>query len=160
MALTLALRGGDAADVDTPLLGVLLQAGTDLPSELRTLDAALGGALTRMFERGDFRGARDESLHFDGGGSKAARVLLIGIGTPTESTASFRRGASLLARQAHRMGAGSAAVVPLSAAEDDLEAVAVGLNLGVWEYLDLKTPPPAEERKKPLTRATIVGDDS
>jgi len=27
MALTLAVRDGDAADIDTPLLGVLLQAG-------------------------------------------------------------------------------------------------------------------------------------
>jgi leucyl aminopeptidase len=160
MALTLALRGGDAADVETPLLGVLLQAGTDLPSELRALDAALGGALTRTLERGDFRGARDESLHLDGGESKAARVLLIGIGTPAERTASFRRGASLLARQAHRLGAGSAAVVPVDADDDDLEAVAVGLSLGPWEYLDLKTPPPEPERKKPLTRATIVGKDS
>jgi leucyl aminopeptidase len=160
MALTLALRGGDAANVETPLLGVLLQAGTDVPPELRALDDALGGALKRVFERRDFRGARDESLHLDGGGSKAARVLLIGIGTPTETSAAFRRGASLLARQAHRAGAGSVAVVPLSAAEEDLEAVAVGLNLGAWEYLDLKTPPPEEERKKPLTRATIVADDS
>ena len=160
MALTLALRGGDAADVETPLLGVLLQAGTDVPTELRALDAALGGALARTFDRGDFRGARDESLHLEGGASNASRVLLIGLGTLTEPGAAFRRGAALLARQAHRMGAGSIAVVSPSTVEDDLEAIAVGLNLGCWEYLDLKTPPPAEERKKPLTRAVIVADDS
>jgi leucyl aminopeptidase len=159
MALTLALRGGDAADVETPLLGVLLQAGTDLPTELAALDSALGGALTRSLERGDFRGARDESLHLEGGGTRASRVLLIGLGTPTETSAAYRRGASLLARQAHRMGAGSVAVVPLTESEENLEAVAIGLNLGPWEYLDLKTPPPEQERKKPLTRATILAED-
>src|SRR5688572_888363 len=158
MALTLALRGGDAADVDTPLLGALLQAGSDLPSELRSLDNALSGALSRALERRDFRGGRDELLHFDGGSSRAGRVLLVGMGTPTEPAAGFRRAASLLARQAHRMGAGSVAVVPTGSSPDDIEAVAIGLNAGAWEYIDLKTPPPEDERRTPLTRATIIAD--
>src|SRR5688572_5197688 len=160
MALILAVRGGDAADVETPLLGVLLQAGSDLPAELRTLDDRLGGALTRTLDRADFRGSRDETLHFDGGDSRAARVLLVRLGKLTEPAAAFRRGAALLSRAAHRMGAGAVAVVTPSSSPDDIEAVAVGLNMGAWEYIDLKTPPPEEERKKPLARATIVGDDS
>ena len=159
MALTLAVRDGDAADVATPLLGVLLQAGTELPTELGTLDDRLGGALKRALERGDFRGARDELLHLDGGSSEAGRVLLVGLGTPTESAASYRRGASLLARQGHRMGAGALAVAAPGADAGTAEAVAVGLNMGAWEYIDLKTPPPEAERRKPLTRATIVSDD-
>jgi leucyl aminopeptidase len=36
----------------------------------------------------------------------------------------------------------------------------VGLAMGAWEYVDLKTPPPEAERKKPLTRAIIVTNDS
>ena len=159
MALTLAVRDGDAADVDTPLLGVLLQAGTDLPGELETLDERLGGALTRTLARGDFRGARDESLHLDGGSSKAGRVLLVGLGAPTEpAAAALRRGAALLARQGHRMGAGALAIVAPGADAGSVEAVAIGLNMGAWEYVDLKTPPPEAERKKPLTRATILAD--
>src|SRR4029450_6643743 len=106
MALTFALRDGDAADIDTPLLGVLLQAGTEVPSELRELDQRLNGALTRAFERGDFKGARDESLHFAGASSRASRVLLIGLGTPTEPMAALRRGASLLGRPGHKVGGG------------------------------------------------------
>ncbi|HUQ82000.1 MAG TPA: leucyl aminopeptidase [Gemmatimonadaceae bacterium] len=160
MALTLAVRDGDAADVDTPLLGVLLQAGTELPSDLSALDDRIGGALSRSLRRGDFKGARDESLHLDGGASKAGRVLLIGVGSPTEVGASYRRGASLLARQAHRLGVGAVAVVAPGTETDTIESIAVGLTLGCWEYLDLKTPPPEAERKKPLTRATVVGDGS
>jgi leucyl aminopeptidase len=159
MALTFALRDGDAADIDTPLLGVLLQAGTEVPSELRELDQRLNGALTRAFERGDFKGGRDESLHFDGASSRASRVLLIGLGTPTEPMAALRRGASLLGRQGHKMGAGSLAACAPGTDSTGVESIAVGLSMGAWEYVDLKTPPPEAERKKPLTRATIVASD-
>ena len=160
MALTLALRDGDAADIDTPLLGALLPAGTDLPSELRALDERLGGAIQRTLQRGDFRGARDELLHLEGGSSRAGRVLLVGLGTLTEPAAALRRGAALLSRQAHRMGAGSVAVVAPDTDADAAESIVVGLNLGAWEYLDLKTPPPEAERKKPLTRATVIAADA
>ena len=50
---------GDAADIDTPLLGVLLSAGTEMPAALRALDDRLGGAIKRTLDRADFRGARD-----------------------------------------------------------------------------------------------------
>ena len=160
MALTLALRDGDAADIDTPLLGALLPAGTDLPSELRALDERLGGAIQRTLQRGDFRGARDELLHLEGGSSRAGRVLLVGLGTLTEPAAALRRGAALLGRQAHRMGAGSVAVVAPDTDADAAESIVVGLNLGAWEYLDLKTPPPEAERRKPLTRATVIAADA
>jgi len=158
MALTFALRNGDAAEIDAPLLGVLLQSGTELPGQLRTLDERLGGALSRALQRSDFRGARDETLHFDGGESGAGRVLLIGLGTPAADApaASLRRGAALLARQGHRMGAGSLAVVAPGTDHDAIESIAIGLAMGAWEYIDLKTPPPEAERKKPLTRAIIV----
>ena len=162
MALTFALRSGDAAEIDAPLLGVLLPTGTDLPGQLRTLDERLGGALSRALQRGDFRGARDETLHFDGGESGAGRVLLIGLGTPAADApaAAFRRGAALLARQGHRMGAGALAAVAPGADNDTIESMVVGLAMGAWEYVDLKTPPPEAERKKPLTRAIIVTNDS
>jgi len=160
MALSLALRDGDAADIDTPLLGVLLPAGTEMPGALRALDDRLGGAIRRTLDRGDFRGARDESLHLDGGSSRAGRVLLVGLGTPTELPAALRRGASLLGRKAHGMGVGALAVVAPGTDADAAEAIAIGLNLGAWEYLDLKTPPPEAERKKPLTKATIVAGDA
>jgi leucyl aminopeptidase len=160
MPLTFALRDGDAADIDTPLLGVLLQTGTELPSELRQLDDALGGALTRSLERGDFKGGRDETLHLDGAGGRAARLLLVGVGTPTEAAAAYRRGASLLGRQAQRTGAGALAVVAPGADASIIEPVVLGIAMGAWEYQDLKSPPPEAERKKPLTKATVLSDGS
>jgi leucyl aminopeptidase len=120
----------------------------------------MGGALSRALERGDFKGARDETLHFDGAPSRAARVLLVGLGTPTQPSAGLRRGASLLGRQGHRMGAGSLAVIAPGSDADAVESIAVGLNMGAWEYIDLKTPPPEAERKQPLSRATILTSDA
>jgi leucyl aminopeptidase len=158
MALTLALRDGDAADIESPLLSVLLQAGTELPTDLSRLDEKLGGALSRALRRGDFRGARDETLHFDGAASAAGRVLLVGLGTPTELAASYRRASALLGRQAHRMGVGSVAVIAPGGGDESVESIAIGLNMGAWEYIDLKTPPPEAERKKPLTKAAIIAD--
>jgi len=160
MALTFALRGGDAADIDTPLLGVLVPAGTDVPDELRGLDDAMGGALGRAFERRDFRGARDESLHLDGGASKAGRVLLVGTGSAEDPMPGLRRGAALLGRQAQRMGAGSLAVIAPGADTAAVESMAIGVAMGAWDYSDLKAPPPEEERKTPLARVTIVAETS
>ena len=158
MALTLALRDGDAADIDTPLLGVLLPAGNELPTALSQLDQKLSGALSRSLKRGDFRGARDETLHFDGATSAAGRVLLVGMGTPTEPAASYRRASALLGRRANGMGAGAVAVIAPGSDDDAVESIAIGLSMGPWEYIDLKTPPPEADRKKPLTKATIIAD--
>jgi leucyl aminopeptidase len=47
-------------------------------------------------------------------------------------------------------GAGDAAAV---------EAIAVGFSAGVWEDKDLKSPPPSEERRAPVGRATILVED-
>lgn len=156
MALALTLRDGNAATIDTPLLGVLLQSTTDLDPSLAELDEALGGALTRALDRGAFRGSRDETLHLDGASARAERVLLVGMGTPTDRPSALRRSASVLGRQAHRMGVGSVAVFAPGMDADAIEAIGVGLSLGAWEYVELKSPPPEEERKKPLTKATIV----
>ncbi len=40
-----------------------------------------------------------------------------------------------------------------------LEATAVGLALGAWEYSDLKTPPPEAERKPTLDEAVLLVPD-
>jgi leucyl aminopeptidase len=42
--------------------------------------------------------------------------------------------------------------------EADVEQIAIGLQLGPWEYSDLKTPPAADEQRAPLTAATILVD--
>ena len=160
MTLKLSARRADPATLDAPLLAVAIPAPATLPSELASLDKALGGALSRTIERKDFRGDRDETLHLTGATSGPARVLLVGMGKGNNDRRSaVRRAASIAARQAARMGTGSLAWLGPSSDANDVEQAAVGLIAGSWEYKDLKTPPPESDRRTPLTEATILVQD-
>ena len=159
MILTLSLARADLAALDTPLLAIALATKPSLTDELRGLDEVLGGALGRVLERRDFRGARDETLHLAGGTRGPQRVLLVGIGAATDRAVALKRAAALAARRAGSLGAGA---MTFHAADTDARAVeniAVGLSAGAWEYKDLKTPPPADERRAPLERAAIAVKD-
>ena len=155
MPLDLTVRSGDPADVKTPLLALLLQAGSGLPPGLKRLDAALDGALSTALGRGDFRGARDETLHMQGRGG-VQRVLLVGLGKPASQPLSLRRAGALAARQANKSGVGQVAVWTVRADKAGIEALGIGLHLGAWEYNELRTPPAPDDRRAPLTSATIV----
>jgi leucyl aminopeptidase len=157
--LTLSVRRVDLAALDTPLLVLGLPPGATITPVLAPVDAALGGALARTLERRDFRGGRDEVLHLAGGTKGPVRVLLVGLGKGPDRGPALRRAASLAARRAHGMGVGTLVWYAGAATPPELEHVAIGLGLGPWEYTDLKTPPPAEERRAALTAATIHVDD-
>jgi len=159
--MTLSLSAGrpELGALDVPLLVIALPTGAPIDGPLTALDTTLGGALARTMQRRDFRGGRDETLHLGGAASGPKRVLLLGLGKPTDRTSAVRRAGAIAARQGAKMGAGELAFFagPLNAAE--VEAAAVGLSAGAWEYTDTKTPPPAEERRAPLTAARILADD-
>jgi leucyl aminopeptidase len=159
--MTLSLTAGIAnlSALNVPLLVVALPSGGTLDAALTALDTTLGGVLTRSLERRDFRGGRDETLHFAGGSSGPGRVLLIGLGKATDRVSSLRRAGAVAARQGGRMGAGSLAFYAGALEVREGEALAVGLSAGAWEYTDTKTPPPEEDRRAPLTSAQIVGPD-
>jgi len=159
MTPTLSVRRVDLAALDTPLLVLALPPGATVTPVLKPVDAVLGGALSRVLDRRDFRGARDEVLHLAGASSGPARVLLVGLGKFSERGAALRRAASVAARRAHGMGVGTLTWYGGAATIAELEHVAVGLCLGPWEYTDLKTPPPTDERRVPLTAATILVDE-
>ena len=152
MALDLAVRLADPSAVRTPLLALLLPSGNTLPAGLKQLDAALDGALSTALKRGDFRGARDETLHLQGRGT-AERVLLVGIGKPTTLALSLRRGGAVASRQAAKMGVGQMTAWTPRADKAGVEALGVGLHLGAWEYNDLKTSPAPDDRRAPLKSA-------
>jgi leucyl aminopeptidase len=57
------------------------------------------------------------------------------------------------------MGVGRLAFYAGSPSLQETEAIAVGLAAGAWEYTDTKTPPPEDERRAPLTDATIIAAD-
>jgi leucyl aminopeptidase len=160
MTLSLSAGPADLAALDAPLLVVALPSGPSLDAALRPLDTTLGGALGRVLDGRDFRGGRDETLHLVGSATGPRRVLLLGVGKPSDRAGALRRAGAIAARQAGKMGVGQLAFYagPLSAAE--AEAAAVGLAAGAWDYTDTKTQPSEEERRAPLTAARILGSDS
>lgn len=159
MALELAVRFADPSVVKTPLLAILLPAGSTMPAGLKQLDAALEGALSASLKRGDFRGARDETLHLQGRGA-VERVLLVGMGKPATLPLSLRRAGAVAARQALKLGVGTMSAWTARADKAGVEAMGIGLHLGAWEYNELRTPPAPEDRRAPLTAATIVAPSS
>ncbi len=160
MTLKIGVRAATLAAGDTPLLAILLPAGRVMPAGLRDVDQSLGGSLARSLERGDFRGGRDETLHLSGGATGPARLLLVGMGPASDRAKAYRRAATLAARQAHRLGVGRMALWSAAVTATEVEGIVIGLNLGCWEYSDLKTPPPAEEQRTPLTEATVLVRDA
>ncbi len=159
MAVELELSAAGVAQFKTPLLALAFDEHPDSKS-VSDLDGTLGGALQRAIASREFRGARDETLQFSGPENGASRVLLVGMGKVTDRPGALRRAAAITARQATKLGSGSAAFYARSLGEKEIEAITVGLLAGAWEYKDLKTPPPDDERRAPLANATILADDN
>jgi leucyl aminopeptidase len=156
MALSIAVRRAELTD--TPLLVIALPPDSQVPAALTSLDTALAGALDRTLRRKDFRGSRDETLHLAGGTTGPQRVLLVGLGKGDRVMA-LRRAATLAGRRAHGMGVGSLTFFAGALGEREVEQIAIGLQLGAWEYADLKSQPPEDERRAPLSNVTIsLGD--
>jgi leucyl aminopeptidase len=159
MTLSLSAGRADLGALDASLLVVALPSAASLDAPLTTFDGTLGGVIARLLERRDFRGGRDETLHLAGAARGPARVLLVGLGKGTDRVSALRRAGAIAARQAGRMGAGSLAFYAGSVDAAGTEAIALGLSVGAWDYTDTKTAPPEEERRAPLTSASIVGAD-
>jgi leucyl aminopeptidase len=159
--LTVSVRRAELG-ADVPLLVLALAPGaTVVPgSALAAADTALAGALTRTLANRDFRGGRDEVLHLAGGATGPRRVLLVGLGKEKNRAVAIKRAASLAGRRAHGMGAGTVAWYAGPSSESEIEQAAIGLQMGAWEYTDLKSPPPEDERRAPLTTATILVDET
>src|SRR3569623_727070 len=159
MDFRVTARRAQPDTADAPLLVLALPSGATLTPALTTLDAALGGALARSLERKDFRGSRDETLVLPGGAKGAQRVLLVGLGKPASIAAARRRAASVASRQARKLGAPSLAFVAEDQSETAIEAIAVGLTMGSWEYTTTRSAPPEDERKPALESAQILVSD-
>jgi leucyl aminopeptidase len=159
--MTLSLSAGrpQLGALDVPLLVVALPSGARLEGPLTALDDTLGGALARIIDRRDFRGGRDETLHLAGAATGPRRVLLLGLGKPTDLGASLRRAGAIAARQGAKMGVGDLAFYAGALDAGQVEAAAVGLCAGAWDYTETRTPPPADERRAPLTGARILAED-
>ena len=158
MTLSLTVTGVELAALQSPLLAIALPPAGELPRQVAALDAQLGGSIGRTLGRRDFRGGRDEALHLSGGATGVQRILLVGLGKATDRKAAIRRAAAIAARRAVGMGAGHLDFYADEMDGSEVEAAAVGLLAGAWEYKDLQTPPPEDERRPPLASASIVAD--
>jgi leucyl aminopeptidase len=159
MDFRVTARRAQPDTADAPLLVLALASGAALTPALTALDAALGGALGRSLDRKDFRGARDETLVLPGGTKGAQRVLLVGLGKPASITGALRRAASVGSRQARKIGTASLAFFAEDQSETAIEAIAVGLTMGSWEYTTTRSAPPEDERKPELESAQILVSD-
>ena len=160
MSLSLTYGPAELGALEAPLLVVALPTAGTMDNLLLALDASLGGVMARSLAQRDFRGARDETIHFAGPAGGPSRILLIGLGKPADRVGALRRAGAVAARQAGRMGAGALAFYAGSLEAREVEALALGLSAGAWDYTDTKTAPPPEERRAPLTSARIHAPDA
>ena len=160
MSLSLTSGPADIGALEAPLLVVALPAAGTLDDMLLTVDTTLGGVIARSLAQRAFRGGRDETMHFAGAATGPSRILLIGLGKATDRVSALRRVGAVAARQASRMGVGALAFYAGTLDARETEALALGLAAGAWDYTDTKTPPPADERRAPLTSARIHGADA
>ena len=160
MPATVSLANGSVVTHKGPLLAIALSEKPQAAGPLAELDATLGGSLSRSIESRDFRGGKDEVFHLSGTSEGSRRVMLVGMGKTTDRAGSLRRAAALAARQAMKLGTGELAFFADPLDEREVEAVTVGLIAGSWEYKDLKTPPPDDEKRSPLRSAAILAPDS
>ena len=143
-----------------PLLAVALGDDADLSDELRELDGALGGAISRAKDSRDFRGARDETLFLSGSAKGPRMVLLVGLGAVSDRTGALRRAAAIASRHANKLGVSEMTWHGGDLNEREVEAVVLGLSAGAWGYTETKTLPPENERRAQLSAASIAAADS
>jgi leucyl aminopeptidase len=139
--------------VDCLVLGVFEEA--ELGGEGRTVDAACGGRLKKLLERGDFAGRAGETLLLaELPGISAAHVLLTGLGARKQwQRRSWRKAWAAAVAALARTRIGSCAVAldrPEVKQLDDYylgRVVAEVAGAGLYRINDLKTsrkpPPPA-----------------
>jgi leucyl aminopeptidase len=156
-------RLSTTADGTLPLLTIAVpkQGEKKLPPELEAFDPASGGVLKRMFEAGDFTGAKDEvwTGYLSGGGPQ--RLLLVGVGKADDlGRTQVRRAAAIAARRARTLGTGAVAFMmpvasrPKLPSRDFAQVSVEGMGQGAWYFDELKAP--AEDRKPPVGTITVV----
>jgi leucyl aminopeptidase len=159
MPITLAVKSQDPADISVALLALLLPPLQNLPAGLRNLDRKSGGTLATLVKGREFQGSRDETLHLNGVPGGPRRILLVGTGEGSRNPVAMRRAAALAGRQAQKLGVTDMALWAPAMTARVTELVAIGVQLGSWEYSDLKSQPPPSEQRPRLQQVTILVPD-
>ena len=142
------VTGAAADDIRAPLLASFrFEEDGGVEGTLGALDRALGGGVARLFERGDFRGRKDEtSVLYRGGESGPDRLVLAGLGKRAAFTLqALRRAVGNVVRQAERLRVREVALhlenieVDGLSREDVTAAAVEAAVMAVWDWRDLKT---------------------
>ncbi|HRN53900.1 MAG TPA: M17 family peptidase N-terminal domain-containing protein, partial [Gemmatimonadaceae bacterium] len=146
MSIRFTASAADVAQASVPLLAVLLPFEAKLPRALAALDKSTHGALSLAIKRGDFTGARDESLLVQNGTKGPARVLLVGCAG---------NAATLAGRKANALNVGEMAIWAPDLQGERVEGVVAGVSLGSWEFRELMSAPTSGKPRTPLTAVRI-----
>lgn len=159
--MKLTVVHAECTGFQTPLLVVNLFQGADaLTGVAAEVDAALGGRISELRARGEFRGKVGDTLllYPAAGASGAERVLLVGVGEDGELTAErIRRAAGAASKAAMRCRTPRiAAILPrvdgakmrVGAAEA-ARAQAEGFVLGAYTFSECRSVP--EDGEPPTT---------
>lgn len=155
--LDVNITQGQAETHATDALIVFLSQPAEVPA---ALDAALGGALRELVEKGDFSGEAEQlAVIYPRGAIPAGRVILAGLGKTEKVTLeSVRRASAVAVKRAQELGAGNATLtVPPVDVTTGVHAAVEAALLALWIYRGQKTTP--DESKK-LGGLTVLADKS
>jgi leucyl aminopeptidase len=171
MPLDISIRTDDITAFRTTLL--VLQHFEDDREPMgasATVDEALGGLLTRLMARRDFRGKPEETLvvYPADAAFPAERVLLVGIGKREDySMQGLRKAVGTAVREAERLRVEDMSVA-LGHVERKSEhmgsyfaarGAVEGAVLAAWDYRDLKTENPDDDPVVRLRTLTLFAAD-
>ncbi len=131
------------------------------PRSLASLDKALGGCISRVVTAGDFQGAANQTtLLYPEGSTRAARVLLIGMGDASKcDLEKIRDAAGRCAKTAKSKKARRLALLIPSLRrpkpEEVAQALAEGIVLGSYRFDEFLT---GKKSKVGTTRLTLLCD--
>lgn len=163
--MKIAVRQGDLQKTRAEALVVNLFQGAKPSGATAAVDKALGGALRRVIDSGDFDGARNQTtIVYPDKRFAAQRVLLVGLGKQEEfSLEGARQAAGTVARTLQCMGVETAATVLHGAGaggldvEQAAQAVSEGTALACYRFDDYKS---SDSKRPQLHTLTVVEHDS
>ena len=158
MAITFSVSSQGPDAVRAGMLAVPVFAERELGPGADVVDRALDGRLGTFMAEAGFSGKPGETIAVPADGLGAGLALLVGVGARDEvTTATLRRAAAAVARRATKLTA--VATTLASAAPERVDdadavyAVAEGLALGSYQFLNYKT----KDEPTELRRAILVG---
>ena len=145
--------------VDAVVLGIF-ESEIALNGAPQLADAATNGAISELFESGDFKGElKQTSLLYTRGAIAPPRIGLVGLGKPDAfNVEKARQAAGKIAQSIRDLGAKTFAIpLPSDTPSEMIQAVVEGSLLGLYEFNLHKTQ--NRDKIKALEAITFIIDD-